>query len=205
MIRDRVETDGDMNYLYFMFSHNTTTSLYDGYYSEIKTLYADAATHTDYEDSWISRVKSNTYFNNNYVYYVYDSTDMVSMMDQFDDIQNSMNNGEEDISLDMGATEYKIVRHKLDGNDLDAEGDTDYESLIEFNYYEETVDENGETVTAEESYARVKNSSGQLVKNDVLTALYEKHTEYTQIYPSIKIGCAFYNNKVYFNLANVIM
>ena len=205
MIRDRVETDGDMNYLYFMFSHNTTTSLYDGYYSEIKTLYADAATHTDYEDSWISRVKSNTYFNNNYVYYVYDSTDMVSMMDQFDDIQNSMNNGEEDVSLDMGATEYKIVRHKLDGNDLDAEGDTDYESLVEFNYYEETVDENGETVTAEESYARVKNSSGQLVKNDVLTALYEKHTEYTQIYPSIKIGCAFYNNKVYFNLANVIM
>lgn len=54
MIRDRVETAGYMNHLYFMFSHDTTTSLYDGYYSELKTLYADAANDMTYEKAWFA-------------------------------------------------------------------------------------------------------------------------------------------------------
>ena len=64
MARDRVETDGYMNHLYFLFSHGAAMQLYDGNYEVIKTLYYDDATGTDYtskdyEDSWFSRIKSN--------------------------------------------------------------------------------------------------------------------------------------------------
>lgn len=36
MIRDRVETDGNINHMYFMFSHTTAANLYEGNYSVIK-------------------------------------------------------------------------------------------------------------------------------------------------------------------------
>ena len=42
MMRDRVETDGQMNHLYFMFSHNAAAQMYDGNFKEIKTLYETA-------------------------------------------------------------------------------------------------------------------------------------------------------------------
>ena len=221
MIRDRVETDGSNNYMYFMFSHTTTTSLYDGYYSEIKTLYADAATHTDYEDSWMSRVKSNPYFNGGYAYYVYDSTDMISMLDMSNNTQDM-----ESFDMEMDDSTYKIVRHKLtttdavipnedtngdtteDGTTEDGttegettvetiNGDNDYETLIEFNYKENEDDD--------ETVARVKNSSGNMVKNDQLTKLYAQHEEDVAKYPSLALTAVFYNNKIYFNLSNTIL
>ena len=231
MIRDRVETDGSNNYMYFMFSHTTTTQLYDGYYSEIKTLYADAATHTDYEDSWMSRVKSNPYFNGGYAYYVYDSTDMISMLDMSNNTQDM-----ESFDMEMDDSTYKIVRHKLtttdavipnedtngdttegdttegdttegdstEGDSTEGEttvetinGDNDYETLIEFNYKENEDDD--------ETVARVKNSSGNMVKNDQLTKLYAQHEEDVAKYPSLALTAVFYNNKIYFNLSNTIL
>ena len=43
MSRDRVETDGDMSHAFFMFSHSSSESLYNGNYSEIRSLYKDTA------------------------------------------------------------------------------------------------------------------------------------------------------------------
>ena len=40
MMRDRVETDGSMNHLYFLFSHPSCEELYEDNYKEIKTMYA---------------------------------------------------------------------------------------------------------------------------------------------------------------------
>ena len=193
MIRDRVETDGSNNYLYFMFSHDTTVNLYDGYYSDIKTLYDTAATHTDYEDSWISRIKSNFYAADGYFYYVYDSTDMVSLMDEF---ENSNENTNMD-DLQLSNSDMKLVAHKLDTTDAGTDGDTDYETLIEFNYAEDE--------DSDETVARVKDTTGALVENEMLTELYAQYEAERESYPSLAITCALYNGKVYFNLSNCLL
>ena len=187
MMRDRVETDGQMNHLYFLFSHDSCVDLYEGNYKEIKGLYENAANHTDYEDAWVSRIASNTYFDGGYAYYLYDSTDMLTMMTDFEN-QNQMSEEEE-------AT-YKIVRHKLTGNDL-GNGDTDYEELIVFNY---VASEGADPV------AQVRDpATGTMVNNDLLTELYEKHEAYVEDYPSIMLTAALYNGKIYFNIANYIL
>ena len=191
MMRDRVETDGSMNHLYFLFSHSTAAELYDGNYKEIKTLYADAATHTDYEDSWFSRIKSNTYFNGGYAYYSYDSTDLITLM------QDANSENADTSELMNKEYKYKIVRHALTNSDAGTNGDTNYDTLIEFNYKANEDDE--------ESVARVRDASGNLVENELLTELYARHEEYAEVYPSIALTSAFYNGKVYFNVANVIM
>ena len=190
MMRDRVETDGSMNHMYFIFSHSTAAELYDGNYSEIKTLYEEVSTLTDYEDSWISRIKSNTYFDGGYAYYLYDSTDLITLM-QDANSEDNMN------SADLMNQEYlyKIVRHKLDTTDAGDNGDTDYETLIEFNYKADEDDE--------ESIARVYNGT-KMVENVLLTKLYAQHEAEREIYPSIALTCALYNGKIYFNISNVI-
>ena len=191
MMRDRVETDGSMNHMYFLFSHTTATELYDGNFKEIKTLYESAATHTDFEDSWISRVKSNTYFDGGYAYYIYDSTDLITLM------QDANSENADTSDLMNQEYKYKLVRHKLTTTDAGSNGDTDYETLIEFNYKANEDDE--------ETIARVRNSSGTMVENVQLTELYARHEEYAEVYPSLALTAAFYNGKVYFNVANVIM
>jgi len=186
MMRDRVETDGQMNHLYFMFSHNAAVQMYDGNYKEIRTLYDTAATDETYEDSWMARIKSNTYFaNDGYAYYIYDSSDMLTMMEDFEN---------ESQDSQISDTIYKLVRHQLDTTD-GGNGDSDYEELIVFNYME---NENADPV------ARVRQNN-TMVENEMLTALFEKHTEYAKIYPSIAITAGYYNGKVYFNLANCIL
>ena len=198
MIRDRVETDGSMNHMYFIFSHTTAAKLYDGYYSEIKTLYDAASTNTNYEDSWISRIKSNTYFNGGYAYYIYDSTDLITIMDDYNESQNNNNM---DSSMDMSAmtdNKLKLVRHKLTNTDSGDDGDTNYETLIEFNY---TPDEG-----ADETVARVYDpTTSKMVENVLLTNLYAQHTEFASKYPSLAITMGLYNGKAYFNIANAIV
>lgn len=181
MIRDRVETDGSMNHLYFMFSHSSAVSMYDGYYKEIKTLYDTAATHTDYEDSWMSRIKSNVYFDGDYAYYMYDSTDMLTMLE------------DQDPNTTIA---YKLVRHKLSTTDAGSNGDSDYETLIYFNA------EDGDSTVAKAYDTNGTELSGY---SALLTELYAKHTEMAKIYPSISLTAALYNGKVYFNLANCIL
>ena len=188
MMRDRVETDGQMNHLYFLFSHDSCVELYEGNYDEIKTLYDGVANDTRYEDSWISRIKSNTYFADGYAYYLYDSTDMLTMMEEYENEQST--------ESDMDDPLYKLVRHKLDGDDS-GEGDEDYETLVVFNY---TKDDDSEAV------GRVWDpDTGATVDNELLTELWHKHAGYAEIYPSIEITAAYYGGKVYFNLANCIL
>ena len=74
-----------MNHTYFMISHSSLAEMFDGNYSEIKTLYADCDgtvvnedyTSSDYEGSWVTRVVSNVYSDGEYIYYMYDSTDLL--------------------------------------------------------------------------------------------------------------------------------
>ena len=192
MIRDRVETDGQMNHLYFLFSHGSAVDLYEGNYSEIKTLYGDnsasPANSTNYEDSWISRIKSNIYFADGNAYYVYDSTDMLTLMEEYE-------NNSSDASMDDFET--KLVYHQLDTTEANDQGDTDYTTLIEFNYLENEDDE--------ESVVRVRNAEGGMEENEMLTALYADHEAASDIYPSLAITCALYDGKLYFNLDTSIL
>ena len=186
MKRDRVETDGNMSHLYFLMSDDTTRELYEGNYSEIRTLYQGIATDDSYENSWIVRSISKVFSANQYFYYVYSSQDLIGMLREFNtstDFGSSMSND----------NEYKLVRHEATGSDTsDAGTDTNFESLIEFNYKENEDDK--------ETYARVWNGSG-MVKDDYLTALYAEHDAMTEIYPSLTISTVLYNNKLYFNLS----
>lgn len=190
MARDRVETDGYMNHLYFLFSHSSAMQLYDGNYEVIKTLYYDDATGTDYtskdyEDSWFSRIKSNTYFADGYAYYLYDSTDMLTLLEEFE---------EEQKEIDFTAIQ-KIVRHKLDDTDK-GDGDEDYEPLIVLNY----EDKDGVY------HARVWDpATGAAENNEMLTKLYDRHGIYASTYPSINVTMGLYNGKIYFNVANCIV
>ena len=195
MDRDRVETDGYLNHLYFLFSHTTAADLYEGNYSELKTLYASAATDEGYEDAWFSRAKSNLYSDGSNFYYVYDSTDLVTMMDQF-----NSDNSDADT---MSSNEYKLVKHAIGSTDTkatadNAVGDTDYTALIEFN---RPVDEE-ETGSETKAYVL---QNGTMVESELLTALYAEHCEYVEKFPGVKITAALYNNKLYFNLANCIL
>lgn len=180
MKRDRAETDGNMNHLYFMFSHTTATELYEGYYKEIKTLYENAATDRTYEDAWFSRAKSNVYSDGEYFYYLYDSTDLITMM------------GNQ--SFEQEESKYKLVRRAITNTDA-GNGDSDYETLIEFNYKASEEDET--------SVARV-NVNGEMQKNDTLTEMYARHTAEEEVYPAIAISTGLYNGKLYFNISNCI-
>ena len=193
MVRDRVETDGSMSHLYFMFSHQAAVDMYDGNYKEIKTLYAEGDAEGDadytsdaYEDSWMARIKSNVYSDGQYFYYIYDSTDMLEMLES------------EEYSDDIT---YKLVRHAITTDDLAKDGDADYEELIFFNY--EDTDGN--------AYVRVADyTSGeaQYAQQDYfafVTELYEEHIAYSEIYPSLALTAALYEGKIYFNLSNCIL
>ena len=127
MIRDRVETDGNMSHLYFMFSDTSARSLYEGNFSGIDTLYADYAKETKYEDAWFAFAKSPIYKSGSKYYYFYDSTDMISLT------TDSFNSYNQD-------TEYKLVYH--DGTKADT--DASFQTLIDFVEGEvRVVDEDG--------------------------------------------------------------
>ncbi len=116
MIRDRVETNGDMNHVYFLMSDDAARNMYDGYYTDIVTLYEGVATDTSYQNnSWIYFAASNVYGDGNgKFYYAYDSTDLIDALDNPTDY--------------MDATyEYKIVYHDASSGDTN----TDYTTLVD--------------------------------------------------------------------------
>lgn len=190
MMRDRAETDGNVNHLYFMFSHDSAVNLYDGYYSALKTLYADAANDSRYEDSWTARIVSDTNFADGFVYYVYSSCDMITLLNDFNNDQ--MNTEEYDTNY-----EFKLVRHQLDTSDI-GDGDNDYQALVEFNH---PVDEE-----SDETVSRVYNpATGEMEENAFLTALYAQHMADMKVYPSLAITCALDGNLLYFNLSNYLL
>ena len=215
MSRDRVEIDGTMNHMYFLFSHDTAEDMYDGNMPEdgIASLYKGegGAHNKSYEDSWMARVATNTYSDGTNFYYMYDSTDQLSMMKEFQNMQNSGSGGSEgsegsedfdesDFEALMEGSDptYSIVYHPITDNDVKSGGaDSDFTALVEFNYKE---DEDDDT-----SVARVRNASGEMEENELLTELFAQYKEECDIYPSIKMTCALYNNKIYFNLSNCIL
>ena len=105
MSRDRVETDGDMNHTYFLFSDTSARKLYDGNFSSLRSLYENEATDKTYETAWMARAASNVYYADGYAYYMYDSTDLFDRVNS-----SSMNQSQK-------AAEYMIVRHKLTEKD----------------------------------------------------------------------------------------
>ena len=185
MSRDRVETDGDMNHTFFLFSDTSARKLYDGNFSTLRSLYTNAATVKDYETAWMARAASNVYYADGYAYYMYDSTDLFDRASS-----TSMNQSQK-------AAEYKIVRHKLTDKDT-GDGDSDYETLI--NFTDKKNDDDDDT------FVSVLNKDGKLEKNDSLTKLYAQFVDEQSIYPSIGLTAALYTDgKIYFNVSNDIV
>lgn len=184
MSRDRVETDGDMNHTYFLFSDTSARKLYDGNFSSLRSLYENEATDKTYETAWMARAASNVYYADGYAYYMYDSTDLFARVNS-----SSMNQSQK-------AAEYKIVRHKLTEKDA-GDGDSDYETLINFTDKENDDDD--------DTFVSVL-KDGKMVKNDLLTKLYAQFVDEQSIYPSIGLTAALYTDgKIYFNVSNDIV
>ena len=185
MSRDRVETDGDMNHVFFLFSDTDARKLYQGNFSVLRSLYQNEATDTTYEKAWMARAASNVYYADGYAYYMYDSTDL------FDRVSStSMNQSQK-------AAEYKVVRHKLTNKDT-GDGDSDYETLI--NFTDKKNDDDDDT------FVSVLNKDGKMEKNDLLTKLYAQFVDEQSIYPSIGLTAALYTDgKIYFNVSNDIV
>ena len=185
MSRDRVETDGDMNHVFFLFSDTDARKLYQGNFSVLRSLYQNEATDTTYEKAWMARAASNVYYADGYAYYMYDSTDL------FDRVSStSMNQSQK-------AAEYKIVRHKLTNKDT-GDGDSNYETLI--NFTDKKNDDDDDT------FVSVLNKDGKMEKNDLLTKLYAQFVDEQSIYPSIGLTAALYTDgKIYFNVSNDIV
>lgn len=188
MTRDRVETDGYMNHMYFMFSDTTTRNLYDGYFKELNTAYQDVATDKTYEDAWFARAKSDVSSDGTNMYYVYDSTNLIKRLN--DSKQDQTTTSKED-------PKYKLVSHPITNTDS-GDGDTDYKTLIDFTYKPDS--------NKDDTVVQVYNpETKKMETNDMLTELYAKHAEQADIYPSIAITCAQYEGKLYFNLSNYIL
>lgn len=185
MSRDRVETDGDMNHVFFLFSDTDARKLYQDNFSVLRSLYQNEATDTTYETAWMARAASNVYYADGYAYYMYDSTDL------FDRVNStSMNQSQK-------AAEYKIVRYKLTNKDT-GDGDSDYETLINFTDKENDDDD--------DTFVSVLNKDGKMEKNDLLTKLYAQFVDEQSIYPSIGLTAALYTDgKIYFNVSNDIV
>ena len=197
MARDRVEYDGYVNHMYFLFSHTSAANLFDGYYSELKTLYEKAATNQQYEDAWFARAKSNVSYNNDTAYYVYDSTDTISQ---------KSDTGSGATAFSTSDTVYSLAMHRLTATDKttgENPGDSDFTSLIDFNYKDTSGDET-------RTYARVRTldkdtNEWKMVESEFLTNLFTLHKQQSKTYPNIAITCAYYKDKVYFNLSTCIL
>ncbi len=193
MNRDRVETDGNMNHLYFMFSDTSARKLYDGYYSALNTLYENIATDKTYEDAWVAFIKSQTYQVGDRAYYLYDSTNMLQIMDEYGGSMQSGTNSNTRSSTKaaddgygdiFGDTELKVVYHDT----TKADSDDSFETLVDFN--------NGQVYDP---------ASNAMVDNALIADLYAEYTEAAEQYPSIAISTAYYDGKIYFSLSNCVL
>lgn len=198
MSRDRVETDGDMNHAFFLFSDTSARNLYNGNMDTskpgegLRTLYRNAATDQSYEKAWMSRAASNVYSDGTYMYYLYDSTDLFERASSM----SGSRSGSSSSTNTKKSTEYKLVRHKITGTD-GKDGDSDYETLINFTDKKDSEDK--------DTFVSVLNKEGKLEKNEALTKLYAQFVDEQSIYPSIGLTASLYNGKIYFNVSNDIM
>ena len=187
MSRDRVETDGDMNHAFFLFSQTSTEKLYKGNYTEIRSLYTDKAKDQSYEKAWMARAASNVYSDGKYMYYLYDSTDLFSRADK-------MTNSSTNTDKSSESTKYKLVRHAITNSD-GTDADNDYETLIDF-----TAEDSG----SKDTCVKVLQEK-ELKKDDTLTKLYAQFVDEQNIYPSIGLTASYYEGKIYFNVSNAVI
>ena len=190
MNRDRVETDGNLNHLYFMFSDTSCREMYKDNFKEIRTLYENIATDQTYEEAWVAFVKSQPYKVGDKIYYLYDSTDLLDIMKNYGNGSSSSSRAADDGSITdyeglFSDTEYKIAYHD---NASMSDSSDEFGTLIDFN--------NGQVYNP---------TSGAMEDNAALAELYEEHQAYVEEYPSISISCAYYNDKIYFSLSNCIL
>ena len=190
MNRDRVETDGNLNHLYFMFSDTSCREMYKDNFKEIRTLYENIATDQTYEEAWVAFVKSQPYKVGDKIYYLYDSTDLLDIMRNYGNGSSSSSRAADDGSITdyeglFSDTEYKIAYHD---NASMSDSSDEFGTLIDFN--------NGQVYNP---------TSGAMEDNAALAELYEEHQAYVEEYPSISISCAYYNDKIYFSLSNCIL
>ncbi|MDO5410584.1 MAG: hypothetical protein Q4F21_09055 [Lachnospiraceae bacterium] len=197
MIRERVETDGNMNHLYFMISDDTVRDLYDGYYKEINTLYKGIATDKTYEDAWFAFAKGNTYLKDGKYYYFYDSTDLIDQMNEYGGNGRSSkskttkadNSGGLGDIMGWEDAEYKLVYHDASKADSDAS----FETLVDFSTGQVYNPKGGE------------DGKGAMEDNDLIKTLYAEFQGYAEEYPSVMIGGALYGDNFYFSLGNCIL
>ena len=198
MMRDRVETDGNMTHLYFMVSDTSVRSMYDGFYSNLDTSYGPSEAYPDgiatdktYEKAWFAFAKSpvSTDGEGNY-YYFYDSTDTLGMLDQFGGMTGGgvSTQAEGDSGFgdwgDFMNTEYKLVMH--DGSEADS-ADT-YTTLVDF------------------TGGQVYNPATKAMEDNAeIAELFALHQSYQERYPSIAISGTYYGGKFYFSIANCVM
>ena len=205
MDRDRVEFDGYVNHLFFLISDASTRSMFDGNYSALYTLYdssKDSSLSSDktYEDAWFAYAKSNMTDVNGTWYYLYDSTDVLEMMNNFSNIGQTKGT-----VTDMNRQKQpkiRLVSH--DGSQKDKVADPGLTTTyINFTVnLDDDDDDNDDTARV----AVLNPSTGKMEDNKELTEMYTLQKEYEAKYPSVQI-CADYdadNNLFYFNIANCV-
>lgn len=185
MSRDRVETDGNVNHLYFMFSDTSARSLYDGNFKSIDTLYENIATDTTYEDAWFAFAKSPVYKNGGKYYYFYDSTDLIGMVGSIGGLGNRASNSFDNIFNQED--DFRLVSYDKTGSD-----DADYTQTL-INFVDGTV------------YTKDESGNATMKANDMIAQLYAEHEAYKDKYPSIEISCDMEGSKLYFNISNCVL
>ena len=214
MDRDRVEFDGYVNHLFFLISDASTRSMFDGNYSALYTLYdssKDSSLSSDktYEDAWFAYAKSNTTDVNGTWYYLYDSTDVLDMMNSFGSMGGG---GSKQNTAQTQGTVTDMNRQKQAKIRLVSRGGTTEDKVADpgltTTYIDFTANiDDGNDDNDDTAHVTVLNpSTGKMEDNKELTEMYTLQKEYEEKYPSVQI-CADYdadNNLFYFNIANCI-
>lgn len=77
MQRNRVETDGNMTHMYFLCSDKTLRDWFEDNFEYIDTAYESRSQESEYEDAWYGKSNGPVYYDDNYWYYVKDTSDYV--------------------------------------------------------------------------------------------------------------------------------
>ena len=136
MSRDRVETDGDMNHVFFLFSDTSARKLYDGN-MDIQHLVMDFGLCTEwqqqikyYEKAWMARAASNVYYADGYAC----TTCMIlqTCLTRVNSISSMRSSSGSRSDKKLQSTRSFVIR--LTNKDIvsDKDADSDYETLINF-------------------------------------------------------------------------
>ena len=209
MVRDQTEVDGAMTHMYFLTSDTSIRDMFKGSYSEIRTFYQEAATDTRYENSWMAKAASAVTSDGTYFYYMYNSRNLREVLKLLSHMRTDYGSSLNGLKV-MEDAEFCVVRHKITEDDcpvsaeeleasVNANGsgaDTDFDILIKLG--EQEASDSGGKV---EAYNPVTDTYEE---NPVLSEALAAYQEMAEIYPAAQLTAAYYEGKVYFNLANAV-